>query len=80
MIEKMLVLSTKHIASSVPDFGLIRHSSHDYGWICFIHSESRQQSPDWMRKIVKHALKKKCNLIMFDRDADTSSRFKEYDW
>jgi len=86
-IENMLVLSTGHtpptMTAEMPDFGALRNTDHEYGWIVFVASvdlEDLGEIPIWIRPIWALARERDCSIILFDRDADRIPYFKLYDW
>jgi len=82
MITTMLDLSTSNAPSNCPSFGSFRFVTHEYGWTVFVDADRTDDCdcPDWFRPILMEAVKHKCVLINFDRDADEDSGFKTYDW
>ncbi len=88
--KKMLDLSTAHMPSSEPDFGTVRVSQHDTGFIVFVTELSHPEIPSWMspiieiphwlNPIIEYANAQECILINFDRDADVEDMFKTFDW
>lgn len=84
-VYSMLDLSTAHIPDpegGFPDFGTLRSSVHEYGWIVFVVQDppEDEEEPDWIRQILAHARKYKCVLINFDQDASESDLFPTYEW
>lgn len=80
MIEKSFTISTAHAPSEHPDFGSLRVTEHEYGWIVFVAASPTDDTPEWLRSIVDVALLSECTLINFDRDVHEDERFKSYNW
>ena len=83
-VEKVLVLSTAHMPSSLPDFGEIRHVEHDFGFIVFVclDDEEREMklAPEWLRPLIKIANGQQCNYINFDADAPVDGNLNVWEW
>lgn len=84
MIEKALVLSTCHVHpgqmnGDTLNTGGLRSFSHEYGWVIFVYPKC-PNVPEWLRAIHSRAVKKHCTMILFDRDANSSKKFRSYDW
>ena len=81
MIENTLTLSTAHMPESNPNFQGVRDLKYKYGYIVFAtQGEQVFCLPEWLRPIMKHAIKHECTLIMFDCDAAIQCQFKTYEW
>jgi hypothetical protein len=80
MIENILTLSTAHLPETSPDFYPARAIEHEYGYVVFVFADPPSPFPGWLTPIMGHALKSKCTLILFDRDAPTDPMFRTYEW
>lgn len=78
--RSILELSTGHAPSSVPDFGVSRFESHEYGWVVWVSEMIESGTPEWFRPILAEAIKRKCVMILFDESAPYFDGFKTYDW
>lgn len=87
-IKKVLEISTAHMPGPNPCFGELSFAESDYGYLVWVmypgpddggklHSDS---TPEWMMEIMKIAVKEKCTIISFDRDADEIDGLKSYRW
>ena len=87
-IEKTLVLSTAHMPESHPDFGELRASPHEYGYIVFLLSShpspeasgNLERAPDWIKPAILLADNNGCNYINFDRDGYKMPILPTFDW
>lgn len=67
-----------------------RKSNHEYGWIIFLgHPEQVEEFSTAAKRagmskafcdVIKYALKRKCSLIQFDRDADIIPGLPTFEW
>lgn len=79
-IRRMLDLSTSHMPSGYPDWGDVRVSEHDYGWIVFVDPEHLDEAPRWLRPILDLAVAHDCILIDFDSDGPVFEPLKCWEW
>lgn len=80
-LEHSITLSTSHVPSSDPDFGDIRVTEHDFGWIVFVSKfYVHENVPSWLRPILRAALDNGCTIVNFDRDAGQVEGFAIYHW
>jgi len=84
-IEKVLSLSSDHVHSFHPTFGLVndkatspRYVEHEHGWIVFV--DESVICADWFKPIMEYAIKEDCTLILFDSYCPINSKFKTYSW
>ena len=76
--EKTLVLSTGHMPKSEPDFGELRATEHEYGWIVWLSDAATK--PDWIIPVIEYARKNSCSMIVYDRDAPNVAHLQLWDW
>lgn len=81
-VEKILVLSTKHMPESEPDFGGVRVAPHEYGYIVFLMSNALDTRgvPEWMEPAVDLAYVKGCSYINFDKDGGENEDLPSWEW
>lgn len=63
-----------------PDFGDVRTTDHEYGWIVFLPPKEHYEPPDWFKPVVDLAHQHGCTLVLFDRDAACIDGLKTYNW
>ena len=68
--SNMFDLSTAHSPTGlmVPEMGDMRFEEHEYGFIVFVTEP--EESPHWIREIMRQANEQNCILINFDADAE----------
>jgi len=92
-IEKVLVLSTRHMLESEPEFNSgdedlqgVRCLRHDYGYILFLNLDKRyrkeqiEEAALWLRPILELAFECNCSHINFDRDGSTIGNLPTWNW
>jgi len=87
-IKNLLEVSTAHMPDSDPDFGELSVAKGNYGYVVWVIYPGPDDNgkldpssvPGWLMEIMKIAVKEKCILISFDRDADEINELKRYDW
>ena len=84
-VATMLDLTTGHMPSSDPDFGGMRHVSHEYGFIVFVNGDTDIDKdtagvPEWIKPAYLLAQKYDCILINFDRDGDQIEGIPSWEW
>ena len=76
----MLDLSTAHLPGPNPDFGKLRNTETEYGFVVFVSPDAdKDEVPEWLEPIHADAVKHRAMLINFDNDAGIYN-FKLYDW
>jgi hypothetical protein len=84
-LQKVLDLSTGHLPGPDPDFGDLRVTEHEYGWIIFVPGLGAGELedidiPEWARPLVSYAVSTDCLLINFDQAGDRFDGWTVYDW
>ena len=85
-VQHMLDLSTAHMPETHPDFGGLRVTHHEYGFVVFVSPDEEEgdhesaQVPEWLQPIHKEAVALGCILVNFDRDAEQVERFQTWSW
>ena len=85
-ITKMMDLSTAHMPSGDPEFGEMRYTENEYGYIVFVHDGYKSEpppfgpAPGWLRPILDKAVKHGCLVIIFDADAEEDDEFQKWEW
>ena len=95
-IDKMLTLSTAHITENTATLlannikkdnpylkNIAVYPKGDYGYFIYIIdeiSENDVRLPADLRACLKYALDLKCSMLCLDRDGDTMSDLKAYNW
>ena len=67
------------------DFGDLRVTEHEYGWIIFVPGLGAGELedtdiPEWARPLVSYAVATDCLLINFDQAGDRFDGWTVYDW
>ena len=75
-------MSTEHMPCSAPQFGDVRWTEHEHGFLVWVSGEARELPPvpGWLVEIMAYAIQQECLLINFDQDGDPSSLFRKWEW
>lgn len=88
-VGRMLVISTRHMPSTKPDFGKLGATSYEYGYyvpVCWgsedvsEHSYTFECVPNWMQAVAHYADLMRCTLVNFDGDAATLPFLPMWKW
>lgn len=80
-VRKYLELSTAHMPGPDHQFGPLRSSPTEYGFVVWMmESVDIDELPLWFVQIYSFASLNDCSLIEFDRDNDTVDLLPQYDW
>lgn len=78
LFETTLVLSTGHMPKSQPDFGGLRTTEHEYGWVVWLSDAA--EVPEWIQPALNYARISSCSMVIFDRDAPEADHLQLWDW
>jgi hypothetical protein len=87
-IERMLVLSTRHLTEHtcntiLPVWTGPAWEKTEYGWFVYANIEDiSAEPPEDLRQCIRYAQNPgvSCDWIMFDRDGPTVDELPTYDW
>lgn len=80
-IDRVLVLSIKHMPCPRPTFHKIRVEKHKHGYMLFLKTfDNEAQWIPWLKPIVELALKNACSYIDFDKSAPVIEGLPTPEW
>jgi len=77
-VGNFMLLCNSHIPEPKPNFGPLRSTATEYGWIVWMLDDA--EVPAWLRPIAAYAQKHDCQLVEFDSANPEHPAFDTYVW